>query len=44
MPTPPLDEPAKKVTLNLWERDVAYLKSHYEHWSEKVREVVHDYV
>ncbi len=44
MPTPPLDQPHKKVTLNLWEKDVEYLKQHFTHWSEKVREIVHDFV
>jgi hypothetical protein len=44
MPTPPLEEPTKKVTLNIWERDFLYLKAKYEHWSEKAREIIRDYV
>lgn len=44
MPTPPLEQPHRKVTLNLWEKDLEYLKAKYTHWSEKVRELVHDFV
>lgn len=43
MPTPPLDD-GKKVTLNLFGKDVEYLKRKYDRWSEKVREIVHDFV
>lgn len=44
MVNPGLEEPIKKVTLNLWEKDVEYLKLHFTHWSEKVRDLVHDFV
>jgi hypothetical protein len=44
VPTPPLEQPHKKVTLNLWQKDLEYLKANYERWSEKVREIVHDFV
>ncbi len=44
MPTPPLDEPHRKVTLNIWAKDYEYLKANYTHWSEKVRDLVHDFV
>jgi hypothetical protein len=44
VPTPPLEEPHKKVTLNIWAKDYEFLKANYERWSEKVREIVHDFV
>ena len=44
MPTPPLEEPPKKVTLNLWKSDYDYLKSKYARWSEKVRDLVREFV
>jgi hypothetical protein len=44
MPTPPLEEPTKKVTHNLWKSDYEYLKAKYEHWSVKVRDLVREFV
>ncbi len=44
MPTPPLNEPHRKVTLNLFSKDLEYLKANYERWSEKVRDLVHEFV
>jgi hypothetical protein len=44
MPTPPLDEPSIKVTLNLYTKDVELLKANAPHgmgWSAYLRELVH---
>jgi len=44
MPTPPLDEPATKVTLNLYDRDIEFLKQNAPMgmgWSPYLRELVH---
>ena len=39
------DEPLQKVTLNLYEADVASLEAYYGHgWSEQVRQVVSAHV
>ena len=41
MPTPTLDEPITKVTLNLWSSDHAELKRIYgDGWSSRVREII----
>lgn len=38
-------EPLEKVTLNLFEKDLKVIRSHYgQGWSERVREVVHEHV
>ena len=44
MVNPGIGDPIKKVTLNLWAKDYEYLKANYERWSEKVREIVHEFV
>lgn len=41
MPTPQLEEPIQKVTLNLFTRDVEQFKRRYgQGWTSQVREVV----
>lgn len=43
MPNPGADRPLRKVTLNLYEEDCAWLEQEIGHgWSEWVRDVVHD--
>lgn len=44
MPTPPLEEPSTKATLNLFTSDLAWLRRNEEHWSATVRELVRRYV
>lgn len=44
MPTPPLEEPITKVTINLFTSDVEWLKRNEDHWTAIVRELVHKYV
>lgn len=44
MPTPPLEEPTSKVTLNLFTRDIDDLKKIEGQWTTKVREIVHAYM
>lgn len=45
MPTPPLDEPIHKVTLNLWESDYrAMIQSYGPGWSSRIRELVREHV
>ena len=45
MPTPPLLEPAKKVTLLLYEKDVATMKLMWGHgWTTYLREHIKDYL
>ena len=44
MPNPGLEKPIRKVTLNLWEADVALLRRHYgQGWSAIVRDLVEDH-
>lgn len=44
MPPKP-DSPLRKITLNLYDADCAFLESYHGHgWSEQVRQVVHSYV
>lgn len=39
------DEPLRKVTLNLYESDCAWLEREYGHgWTERVRQHIHDQV
>lgn len=38
------DEPLRKVTLNLYEADCAYLEKAYGHgWSQRAREIINDF-
>lgn len=38
-------DPLTKTTLNLFEADIATLRSYYGHgWSEQIRELVHQHV
>lgn len=43
MPTPPLEEPTTKVTLNIFTRDLEALKR-IGAWSVLVREIVHEWM
>ena len=43
MPTPPLEEPTSKVTLNLFTADLAWLRKNEDHWTATVRELVKRY-
>lgn len=44
MPTPPLEEPTTKSTINLFTKDVEWLKRHEDHWTSAIRELVRKYV
>lgn len=45
MPTTPLDEPIKKITLNIYERDYrAMIGIHGPGWSARIRELVREHV
>ena len=38
-------DPLCKVTLNLYDKDITAIREHFGYgWSEKIRELVHDYV
>lgn len=44
MPNPGLEKPIRKVTLNLWEADVATLKGHYgQGYTTVIRDLVEDH-
>jgi hypothetical protein len=41
MPTPTIDEPIQKVTLNLFTSDIDWLKRHHgQGWTTYIRELV----
>jgi hypothetical protein len=45
MPTPPLEEPTTKVTINIWSSDYEELKARFGHgWSAQVRMVIRDHL
>ena len=45
MPTPPLPEPGKKVTLLLYEKDVVEMKRRWgQGWTTQLREVLHEFL
>jgi hypothetical protein len=41
MPNPGAERPLRKVTLNLFEEDCAFLEEHNEAWTVLVRQLVH---
>lgn len=45
MPTPPLEEPTTKITLNVFTSDYEELKARFGHgWSAQVRMVIRDHL
>ena len=45
MPTPPLEEPTTKITLNIFTSDYEELKARFGHgWSAQVRMVIRDHL
>ena len=45
MPTPPLEEPTTKITLNIFSSDYEELKTRFGHgWSAQVRMVIRDHL
>ena len=45
MPTPPLPEPGKKITLILYAKDVELAKKRWGHgWTSEIRELLHNHL
>lgn len=44
MPPLPLDEPTRRVSMNLFESDVQWLTHHYTNWSPYIRALVRKFV